>query len=263
MPIPVICACSAKLKVGDHLKGKHIKCPKCGILIAVGAANGAAAATAPAAAPRHAAQVPGSNALPVEERGLLERQLDAGERVVWADKPVPELAYLRAWIGAAGLFSVGLVLLVVLVIMVITGGWKFSSIDGLIMIVLVGLLLLATLGGGFLVPPLARWRTRKNLYAFTNRKAYAWRADFLGRLKLTVYEPAALTGCHRHQLVKTDEDIGNVVFGATRDTRKTKDGEQLTGSVTVHGFFYIRHVTATEKLLRETLVDPLLQKVYG
>src|SRR5260370_42473107 len=37
MPIPVVCACSAKLKVADHLLDLDVRCPKCGSVRAAAA----------------------------------------------------------------------------------------------------------------------------------------------------------------------------------------------------------------------------------
>lgn len=61
MPIPVACACGAKLRVGDQAAGKKAKCPKCGAILVVPAPEAAPPADdgfriltdepAPAAAP--------------------------------------------------------------------------------------------------------------------------------------------------------------------------------------------------------------------
>src|SRR5579871_3506362 len=105
MPIPVICACSAKLKVGDHLEGKHVKCPKCGALIQVGGAEGGPAA-APAPAPTSEAVLQRSP-LSDAEREAVEGELKEDERLVWAGKPDARAAFLRGLIVTvgAGLFA--------------------------------------------------------------------------------------------------------------------------------------------------------------
>src|SRR5262245_25877213 len=120
MPIPVICSCTAKLKVGDHLQGQHIKCPKCGSVIPVGSVNGSAPAPAPSppaarAAPATPAvspkQVLEESRLVPEERERLEGELKRDERLLWAGKPVERLVFLRAWGISAGFFFGAIVVL--------------------------------------------------------------------------------------------------------------------------------------------------------
>src|SRR5438270_745782 len=87
MPIPVVCTCAAKLKVGDHLKGKHIKCPKCGSLIAVGGPNGRTPAPAPAAKPKAD--------LPSPHEVLEQSNLSPQERQGRGGRRQPDLRLVR------------------------------------------------------------------------------------------------------------------------------------------------------------------------
>src|SRR5829696_855722 len=89
MPIPIICPCSARIKAGDHLQGKHVKCPKCGGSLAVGGANGVHGAAPVIAAKAEAplpttVQVLRDSGLEAEERERLEAELDIGEGLLWA-----------------------------------------------------------------------------------------------------------------------------------------------------------------------------------
>src|SRR5260370_28987257 len=109
MPIPVVCACSAKLKVADHLLDLDVRCPK-------GGSVGAAAAPAPgspyyhlyAATPRGPTpprpealvelpdappaspeEVLAQSPLSDAEKRTLAAELEDDERLVWAGKPDP------------------------------------------------------------------------------------------------------------------------------------------------------------------------------
>jgi hypothetical protein len=260
MPIPIICDCSAKLKVADHLKGQHIKCPRCAAILPVGTVNGSAAAAAPRpkAAPQTTGQVLEQSPLARGERELLEEQLERGERLVWADKPVEAVAFRRAWLISAGLFSMAVVFLVILIVLAVTTG---SSGSGLIILVIVALLFVVALGAGFGFPYLEQWRIHRDFYALTSQRALVWKSNYAGRLGLQVYEPAALSGVRRQVLVKGAEDIGHLIFGSKVTSTRT-DSRGTTQPVTYYGFFYIRRPAEVEKLLRETLVDPLLDRIY-
>src|SRR5262245_11825219 len=140
MPIPVVCSCSAKLKVGDHLDGKHIKCPKCGSVIPVGsAANGKAPPAAkPKPAPRRSVDdVLQESGLSAAERDRLEGELDQGEQLLWAGKPVARWAFIRGWGIGAGLIFGALVMVIIWIIMSSQGALRDTF--GLIMtLVLLG-----------------------------------------------------------------------------------------------------------------------------
>jgi hypothetical protein len=264
MPIPVVCSCSAKLKVGDHLQGKHIKCPKCGAVLVVGDNGGAAApahAAAPAApaAPSTAEALQGSE-LSEPERDRLEAALERGERLVWAGKPVARVAFIRGWVVAVGWFFAAGVCLVILVLLLGRGvlhdggGVFFAAIPG-------------ACAAGFLAlslvwPFLARRRAARTVYAFSNRRALAWESSLLGRVRHVVYDPAELTGLQRLAVTGGADAVGNLIFAARAVVRKTSKGREYTGAVRFLGFFHVRRAAEVEQLMREELIDPFLEQVY-
>ncbi len=257
MPIPVVCSCSAKLKVGDHLKGKHIKCPKCGSLIPVGVATGTPAAAAPAPPPSTKAVLEQSS-LSESERDALEGELDKGERLVWADKPDARTAFLRGFIVTAALGSVAFVLILITIIMLVTVGTKDTG--GVVVFLILGAIGLAAAGGAAAAPYLNRWRMRKVFYAFTTKRALVWDCSWSGKVTLSTYDPADLAKTYRQTLSRQDDGVGSVVFGVTVRTRQTARGTVQT--YTRHGFMLIPRAATVEKLLRATLIDPFLDKLY-
>jgi hypothetical protein len=249
MPIPVICACSAKLRVGDHLQGQHVQCPKCGARIPVGTV----AAPPPVASPPSSEAVPTASSLSPHEQEQVRQQLQADERLVWADKPEPRIAFFRGCIGSVVFAFVAFVILVIVIMLGVMKG--FDSITTLVIVVLglvAGSFLLAGLG----LPFVLRWRT---FYAFTTRRALAWPCDWFGRVQRRDYSPAIVSGVQREPV---STNVGNLVFGVERVLQKTSRGTRITHSFIRHGFFLIRQPDEVERLLRETLVDPYLDQIY-
>jgi hypothetical protein len=260
MPIPVICACSAKLKVGDHLKGKHIKCPKCGALIPVGASEGGAPAAAPAPPAATTEAVLQQSPLSEQERDAVEEELDKDERLVWAGKPDSRAAFLRGFVITGGLGFGAVVVLVILIVVAATVG--FSGTGGTIALVFLVLFILALIGGGIAFPYLNRWRMGKTFYAFTTKRALAWNCTWGGQIVRNSYEPADMAKLHRQNLTYTssDDGVGNLIFGAKVRTRQTAQG--TVNIISRYGFFLVPRAGEVEKLLRETLVDPFMDKLY-
>jgi hypothetical protein len=257
MPIPLICSCSAKLRVADHLQGQHIKCPRCGAFHVVGAANGQSAVSTTGAPPSEPGRadteaVLSRSPLAEGEREQLRDILDEGEQVVWAEKPDAEAAFRFGWIVTGFFGVVAFVLLLVLIGVLVSGGSAGFLLGFALFLVL---LVLGLAGAGVAAPFYQRWRYGKTFYAFTNRRALAWTCDLLGRTKLKTYPPAALSGIH---CMARGAGLGNLMFGAQQIKRK--DG-QVAG-VIFHGFFYIRNARAVETLMRMRLIDPFMDKLY-
>jgi hypothetical protein len=253
MPIPVICPCSAKLKVGDHLAGKQIKCPKCGSLIVIGSANGAPPPP-PAAAPAApaAAQVLEESGFSEQERQRLEEALEEGERLLWAAKPLPRMAFFAGWIYGGFFFFGTLVSLICM-------GVVIGNDVGGIGVVFCILFALAFAAAGVATPFLNRRRYERVAYALTNRRALAWDADLLGRVTPKVYVPAELS--KMSAMPTTADGVGSLIFGRKAVRRRTQHGTQ-TVLGPPYGFFYIARAADVERLLREQLIDPFTDKLY-
>src|SRR5262245_19771241 len=224
MPIPVVCACTAKLKVGDHLEGKHIKCPRCGTLLAVGAPNGSAPA---APAPRPEPALPSTEEvlrrsdLLDKEREALLHELGRDERLLWAGKPSARVAFLRGWLIAAGLYSGAVMFLIMLLAMNAAGAFGHG---GGWLILLFALLIVALVVAGTVIPFGTRWYKRLTAYAVTTRRALAWVPDWFGKVKHVRYDPTDLVKLYRKDIAKSEGGVGDLIFGAFTRDRKTKEG---------------------------------------
>jgi hypothetical protein len=254
MPIPVICSCGGKMKVGDHLAGKYVKCPKCGAVVAVG--GGAAAAAAPPPPPPPPATTKSilqKSSLSDEEQERVEDTLESGERLVWADKPVPSAAFVRAWLMSIGFGFGALVTLVIcILVLVSTGGkdWLFAAIPGVL-----GLGLVAA---GIVYPYLARRSAERTAYAFTTKRAMVWECGLLGQNKLLTYGPAVVAQLSVLPSMGGKDGVGDIVFGY----QVQRDRQGAVRSFKRHGFLMVRHADRVEKLLREHLIDPFTDKLY-
>jgi hypothetical protein len=257
MPIPLICPCSAKLRIADHLKGQYIKCPRCGAFHAVGAANGAAAANGrPAAGPPALPDAPAdteaalaaAGALSEAERDKVREALEEGEHVLWADKPDAQAAFRYGWIFTAIVGAVALLLVLISV------GANAATGDATGLVITMSVIALLPLSAGLAAPFFQRWRYQKNVYAFTNRRALAWACDPFGRIQVRTYSPAQLT---RVQCTARADGMGSLLF--YREFHRNKRGQIRW--ISIHGFLYLRNAPAIEKQMREQLIDPFTDKI--
>jgi hypothetical protein len=261
MPIPVICSCAAKLKVGDHLKGKHIKCPKCGSLLAVGANGSTAAPPEPAA--KVEPTLPGTEEvlaqsdLSEQERARLTGELGRDERLLWAGKPSARVAFLRGWIFAGGLWFAALMILVVLIIVMSSGA--LAGAGAAITLILLLTVIVGLTAAGAAIPYATRWYKQRTAYAATTRRALAWVPDWFGKIKQVTYDAADLVKLYRVDVARSEGGVGNLIFGSFVKRKKTRDG--IEERTYIYGFWLVPRAAHVEKLLREHIVDPLLDRL--
>ena len=257
MPIPILCPCSARLKVGDHLKGLHIKCPRCGAVHPVGAVHGNSVGHARPEAPPDKEQVLAAGGLADDERERLEAELESGEQLLWAGKPVERRVYLRnmAIVGSGlffGAFVLGLILVILLTQSQLDVHW--------FILLLMGIAAAGCVAGGFLWPAFQRRRARQTVYAATSKRALAWVPDWYGKVALVVYQPEDLAKLYRVEVTRDADAVGSLIFGVHVTRKETREG--IIEKRRVYGFFFIRQAAAVERLMREALVNPLLDRIY-
>jgi hypothetical protein len=291
------------LKVGDHLKGRSIKCPRCAKILAVPAtANGIAAAGPPplppavplrSAADSNIKDAPGvrsghfkgvvpeddnlkaapdmgnlleESTVPPELKARVEEELTTGERLLWIGQPDQHMILVRALGPGLGAVFIALVL----------GSFFLTSAfrdlrehHGTIALLIPLIVLPIILGIGIVTPFFQKWRARRTCYVLTNRRAIVWQANWFGIPRMTNYNPAELTGLRRADswFVK---DCGDVIFKSitvitTTTYRGARTGRYMGSSVSKktynYGFLAVRNPRAIEVLIRETLVDPLMDKM--
>lgn len=249
MPIPILCPCSAKLRVSDHLKGLQIQCPKCLAIHDVAGAkptNGVAAAPAPVQDPEEILAKSGFSAA---ERERLEDELKKGERLVWAGKPEARMALVVGLGPACGGFFLAVVLVVILVLVRSKGmaDWQLY--------LLLGSFAAVGIVAGLASPFLNRFRYAHSAYALTTRRALVWDRALYVRPRFTAYGPEDVASVTCRQYSPKPDAIGHLTFAA----EVTKIGQARF--VRFHGFFYLRGARAIEKLLREHLIDAYTDRI--
>jgi hypothetical protein len=127
------------------------------------------------------------------------------------------------------------------------------------------------------IPFFQRWKAQKSCYAVTSRRALVFERTPIGAPKLTVYNPGDLTGMRRRDWWFF-QDAGDLIFrtkvvitlsstsggyGPGRHGRgygPGRGGIDARRSVTHYGFLSVRRPREIEIIIRESLIDPLIDK---
>ena len=269
MPIPVICGCTAKLKIADGLMGQNVKCPKCKKVLpvsepkpdhpyynlyAAGPPNGAKAA--PSGPTLTTEQVLSQSPLTAEQRGRVELELDGDERLLWAGRPDRQIAFRRGWIIASAWFFMTLMAVIVLIVLNVSMD-EFGVMGNLLVI----LVILITIAGGVATPYYKAWLADKQFYTVSNKRATIWGCNKFGKvLPPSHFNGAELHGFYFKPAAYWGEGVGELIFGSKTVTqRRGKETFQVTYT---WGFFMLRNAKEVEKIIRHNLVDPVLDKAY-
>jgi hypothetical protein len=223
------------------------------------------------AAPAVARTTPEEADVPEELRERVREELTKGERIVWLGRPDPKLVLLK---------NLALSSIAVLVLLVMTGsGVRRMAAgprdrNGGAALAGIGLLGCAV---AVAVPFFQRWKATKSCYALTSRRAIVLDRNAIGIPQMTNYNPADLAGMRRREWWFFQE-AGDVIF-RTKVTITVTDhyarggrgrgfggpggymGSSVRKSVTHYGFLAVRRPRQVEALIRETLVDPILDKL--
>jgi hypothetical protein len=254
MPIPVICPCGGKMRVGDHLAGQHVKCPKCDTVLPVGRAAAPPAppvANAPGSPPATTESVLAASGLSQAEQDRVEHALRSDERLVWADKPMPAAAFRRGWLHSSTFF-IGFIMGGIILGLTLAEGrgnpWWLPTV--------IGLFTVGCLVCGLLFPSRMRWCAERTIYAFTTKRALVWYCNLLGEIKLLAYRPEVVARREVQLAVMANDGSGDIVFGQEWG----QDRYGTISRVRKHGFLMVRNVDDVNKLLLEHLINPFSRK---
>jgi phage FluMu protein Com len=292
MPISISCTdCSKKLRVADTLAGKAIKCPQCTTVLRV-PGTATATTTKPAAAvakpeppvdedenvkpapgavrrkpsaapgdpidaPAASRSVPEASDLPEELREMVRGELTKGERLIWLGQPDAKLILLRAYAVCA----VGIVVMLLMTgegVRKLASGPRERSVGAIL--IAIGVLGCAVAAG---VPFFQRWKATKSCYVLTSRRAFVFDRNTMGFPQMTIYSAGELGGMRRRDWWFF-ENAGDVIFRTkvTIEISNTRSrGLDIRRRTTYYGFLAVRHPQKVEALVRETLVDPILDKL--
>jgi len=208
--------------------------------------------------------LPESEDVPDRFQEMVNEELGAKEKVLWIGQPHRKLVFMRALMKGIGTACIGLFIGSILSCV------GFLSSTGPVFIGIIGVLVMVgTVGGGLAFPFFKRWQQSNSVYALTNKRCLVFQANFIGKPQLTVYNPEELVNMYRRDawFVKGG---GDVVFKTrtvitTTHSYGRRTGRYMGSSTSVqtyyYGFLSIGNAREVEHLIREKLVDPILDKL--
>jgi hypothetical protein len=221
-------------------------------------------------APASSSSALDDSAVPEELREKIRDELTKGEKLVWIGQPDPKLVLLKN----LAVCAVAALILLFMAGMAVRALVRSPRVEGAQVILLVAGLV--GLGIAAALPFFQRWKATKSCYAVTSRRAIVLDRNAIGAPKLTNYNPADLAGMRRRDWWFF-QDAGDVIFrtkvtitvtdhygpGRGRGGRRMNQyrGSSISRSVTHYGFLCVRHPRDVELLIREKLVDPILDKL--
>lgn len=267
-PTTATCVCGAAIQTSGDRAGQSVQCPQCGSTLQAPSRT-AAQPAADAETYREDGQVPAD----LKER--IHAELGTNEHLVWIAQPVSALVFRRSLGyliggGVAGLLALFLLLggLVNKSVAVATAAKKGVAApqakpptanpigNPLGMILLAGSV-------GCMSVSLYRWKVaQRSCYALTNRRALVFRQGLFGPTRES-YSPLEVA-----QMRRSDSLLfaggGDLIFHTVTTIRTSyggRGGPSRSVSTKHYGFLAIAHVPEIEKLVRETLIDPFVDKL--
>jgi hypothetical protein len=203
--------------------------------------------------------------VPDHLRDRLDKELGRGERVVWAGRPSVRIVVLRCLVLPALALVVAALAVIGLLDPLLKQVGLVPDQDRR----WVGWPLLAYVAFGATLVPLTRWwKAVRTGYVLTDRRALVWRPGFLGLLGKEVYRPDQLLGMRRRPSWVFGDEAGDVIFRSvttiTKTIYKDRHGRESTRPpsysirTVYYGFLAIYQSDEVERLIRETLLEPLI-----
>jgi hypothetical protein len=223
-------------------------------------------APAPAAVPPSTGSAQPGVHLPPELEARIRQELTQGEQLIWGGQPSPRVTRMRA-LGAMG----------VCLLLALFGGVLAAAAlvlrngppaESWPLFVGLGLFVLVSLGCMCLAPGMKKRQAARTAYAITNRRALVHRPGIFGNVAMDSYGPVQL-----QQMVRRDwwlvKGAGDLIFATEKRLQVTTTRGRYGSSSTArekiihYGFLGIDDPVAVEKLLREVLVNPLVDKIQA
>jgi hypothetical protein len=265
--IAVACPCGVTLAAPAALAGKSVKCPRCAAAVALPApADDTAAAFDPFSCRE-------DGDVPADLKDKLLKGLNANEKPVWIGQPVPNLVLLRSS-GYFVLAGIGILAAVIWLAFLLTpdkappvqAGKKAApapaSHSSNIILLPATIFLVSAC---FAAVPVLRWRTAKRTcYVLTNRRALVYKESLFSPTRES-YPPLEVANMRRSDSWLASGS-GDLIYRTVYvvSTSRSRSGGFSSSVRTVHyGFLAIAQVAEVEKIVRETLIDPVVDKLIG
>lgn len=178
----------------------------------------------------------------------IARELEKGEKFLWAGQPDPTMAMCR---------YLHMISAVMLFFLLVLGGVTWLSWDGIRQgqlgsTVLPGGLLLVVMG----LPSLVFWqrrRARRTCYVLSSRRALVFQPNLFGKLRVTSYLPQQLRNARFKRSWLFGPNAGDWIFCqqfSKRVTHYVDEGRtEVARGVKSYGFLMLRNALEIRKLL--------------
>lgn len=265
---PATCACGAALQATDNQAGRSLKCPQCEATLVVPSRAAARTATGPQPCQE-------DSDVPADLKAKILAELGSNEHLVWIAQPVAALVFRRS---LGYLVGGGLVAALTLLWLVIgfIGSSAASAPAGKKAVGMqrapahptipgIGTFPIILLVGAAccMAVPLYRWKmAQRSCYALTNRRALVLRPSLFGPNRES-YPPMEVMRMRRGDswLLAGGGDLIFRSVTTVTTSRSSRTGSSRSVSTTHYGFLDIARVKEVEKLVRETLIDPLADRL--
>jgi hypothetical protein len=194
--------------------------------------------------------------VPERHRERVKEELTAKEKVYWIGQPDSTLAGKRGLGVAFGMGCAVLITVIMSVIMFVTAGWM-----GVFPLLFTAIFTAVAV----MAPMVQKNWARTTVYALTSRRCLVYQGSWFGDKTHapTVYTPGELTNLRRQNAWWVKE-CGDVIFKTIVTITTTTDNRGRSSrsrSEKHYGFIGVRDPEHVERLIREALVDPLLDKI--
>jgi hypothetical protein len=196
----------------------------------------------------------------------VRQELAPGEELIWAGLPSPRATRFKTMLaigmclGMSLFAGVGLMLLLATTRGAAAPPWPI--VGGFGLFVVIGLV------AAFLVPRNIWWIAERTTYSITNRRAIVHKPSLFGPVAVDSYGPVQL-----QQMVRRDwfvvKGVGDLIFHTERrlEVSTTRNRHGSSSSVRekiIHfGFLGIDDPVKIEKVIRQILINPLVDKIQA
>jgi hypothetical protein len=274
--VSVACACGLTVEAPESLAGQSVKCPQCSAAVAI---------PAPQTAPCRE-----EGSIPADLRAKILMDLAAGERVVWVGQPVPNLVFLRnsGWLALGGIGLLCTLIWFVAKLLPAKAAAPAAAQQAVQQAgkkgaapryqappkvepapakasggsYLLGLAFLILWGSIAAIPFIYRYIASRTCYALTNRRALVYKQGIFSPTHES-YPPLEVANM-RQSNSWLFSGCGDLIFRTVTvitTSRNPRGGSSSSVRRVHYGFLAIPQVQQVGRLVRETLIDPVAEKL--
>jgi len=207
----------------------------------------------------HETEVP-EFAIPEKYEEQIKGEMTKGEKLLWCGQPSRRVVMIRSLLYSIGGAVMFLIFLVIALVSAMKAGGNYGM---LLMLLPFGLIFLTV---GAVTPFYQAWKAGRTCYALTTRRCIVWLCQWHGGVVMNTYTPLDLLHMWRRDMWFFANGAGDVVFKTrtvtTISARGGRHGGVSSSTTTYYyGFLSVENVGPIEKLIRETLLDKMTDRM--